>query len=414
MTVSDADRRVGILASEAEPSLSEDRPVVDRVPLSTPDVGDLEEAHLLAAFRSGWIAPVGPDLTAFETELAAAAGVAHAVGLSSGTAALHLGLLGLGVRKGDRVLTSTMTFAATANAITYCGAVPEFIDCGPDGNMDPALLHLCLKEAARTGRLPAAIVPVDLLGRPADYARILPVAAEFDVPVLVDAAESLGSRHCGQPVGSFGQASAVSFNGNKIMTTSGGGALLTDDGQLARQAAHLSAQARLPAAHYEHTEIGFNYRLSNLLAALGRAQLSRLDAMIDRRRDHRRRYAELFAGHHGLALFGAENPHRDNAWLTAVLVDESVTGISAQALGRVLADQDIETRPLWKPMHMQPVFSACAMTGGAVSEDLFATGLALPSGSALREDQLDRVLDVIDDSLTTVHRDRRPQNRDQP
>lgn len=413
MTVSDADRRVGILATEAELPFAADRTGVLRVPLSTPDVGELEEAYLLAAFRSGWIAPVGPDLTAFETELAAATGVDHAVALSSGTAALHLGLLGLGVQKGDRVLTSTMTFAATANAITYCGAVPEFIDCGADGNMDPALLHLCLKGAARTGRLPAAIVPVDLLGRPADYERILPVAAEFDVPVLVDAAESLGSQHCGRPVGAFGQASAVSFNGNKIMTTSGGGALLTDDEQLARKAAHLSTQARLPVAHYEHTEIGFNYRLSNLLAALGRAQLSRLDAMIDRRRDHRRRYTELFAEHQGLTLFGAENPNRDNAWLTAVLVDESVTGISARTLGRVLADHDIETRPLWKPMHLQPVYSTCAMTGGEVSEALFATGLALPSGSALREDQLDRVLTVIDDNLSIVHRDRRPLNRDQ-
>lgn len=414
MTAPDAEHSLGLLTPEPALPVSAEQTVIDRVPLSTPDVGELEEAHLLAAFRSGWIAPVGPDLTAFEAELAAATGVAHAVALSSGTAALHLGLLGLGVRTGDRVLTSTMTFAATANAITYCGAVPEFIDCGPDGNMDPALLHLSLREASRTGRLPAAIVPVDLLGRPADYGRILPVAAEFDVPVLVDAAESLGSRYGGQPVGGFGRAAAVSFNGNKIMTTSGGGALLTDDGELARRAAHLSTQARLPVAHYEHAEIGFNYRLSNLLAALGRAQLTRLDAMIDRRRDHRRRYAELFAGHRGVTLFGAENPHRDNAWLTAVLVDESVTGISARTLGRVLADHDIETRPLWKPMHMQPAFSACAVTGGEISESLFATGLALPSGSALRDDQLDRVLAVIDDALITVHRDRRPLNRDHP
>lgn len=408
MTIADAQGKVGTRPQPPVPQL------VDRVSLSTPDVGELEETHLLAAFRSGWIAPVGPDLTAFETELAAHAGVAHAVALASGTAALHLGLHGLGVGPGDRVLTSTMTFAATANAITYCGAEPEFLDCGPDGNMDPELLRLCLREAARVGRLPAAVVPVDLLGRPADYDRILPIAAEFDVPVLVDAAESLGSRYHGRQVGGFGRASAVSFNGNKIMTTSGGGALLTDDAELAGRAAHLAAQARQPVAHYEHREIGFNYRLSNLLAALGRAQLSRLDAMIDRRRDHRHRYAELAAGQPGLSLFGAENQHRDNAWLTAVLVDEEAAGMSAQTLGRRLADHDIETRPLWKPMHLQPVFASCAMTGGEVSETLFATGLALPSGSALRDDQFERVLTVIDNVLCTTHHNRRPMKRNQP
>ena len=381
--------------SDVEATTSTAVPGIGRILLSTPDVGPLEEGYLLQAFRSGWIAPTGPDLTAFEAELAAKVGVRHAVGLSSGTAALHLGLLGLGVGPGDQVVTSTMTFAATANAITYCGAEPVFVDCCADGNMDPVLLHEALSVGAAGGRLPAAVVPVDLLGRPADYDRILPIAAEFGVPVLVDAAESLGSFHGVRATAGMGHAAAVSFNGNKIMTTSGGGALLTDDAELADYAAYLSAQARRPVAHYEHIEIGFNYRLSNLLAALGRAQLSRLESMIERRRENRARYSELIAGRDGIALFGEGNPHHDNAWLSAVVIDESRTGFTAGQLGSWMADHDIETRPLWKPMHLQPVFSGLSMHGGEMAESLFSTGLALPSGSALSSDQLDRVLSVI-------------------
>ncbi|MCF2573452.1 DegT/DnrJ/EryC1/StrS family aminotransferase [Brevibacterium sp. UCMA 11754] len=382
--------------SDVEATSSMKAPGIGRIPMSTPDVGPLEEEYLLRAFRSGWIAPTGPDLTAFEAELAAKVGVRHAVGLSSGTAALHLGLLGLGVGPGNQVVTSTMTFAATANAITYCGAEPVFIDCCADGNMDPVLLHKALTVAAEGGRLPAAVVPVDLLGRPADYDRILPIAAEFGVPVLVDAAESLGSLHGVRATASMGHAAAVSFNGNKIMTTSGGGALLTDDAELAGYAAYLAAQARRPVAHYEHTEVGFNYRLSNLLAALGRAQLSRLESMISRRTENRARYVELFVGREGIELFGSGNPHHDNAWLSAVLIDESRTGFTAGQLGAWMADHDIETRPLWKPMHLQPVFSGLPMLGGEMAESLFATGLTLPSGSALSPEQLDRVLSVID------------------
>ena len=370
-------------------------PAASRILLSGPDVGELEEEYLLRAFHSGWIAPVGPDLEAFENELATKAGVAHAVGFSSGTAALHLGLLGLGVRPGDQVITSTMTFAATANAITYCGAEAVFVDCADDGNMDPALLHRALKESIRGRKKPAAIIPVDLLGRPADYDRILPIAAEFEVPVLVDAAESLGSRYGNSPCGSLGDAAAVSFNGNKIMTTSGGGALLTDDARLAEYARYLSTQAREPVAHYEHREIGFNYRLSNLLAALGRAQLTRLEAMVDRRREIRGRYRCMIASAEGIELFGDDNSHRDNAWLTAILVDDRRAGFSAAELGAWLAEHDIETRPLWKPMHLQPVFAGASMYGGDVSAGIFASGLNLPSGSTMCEADVDRVIATV-------------------
>lgn len=391
MTISDAvSTKPQVTAS------SQTIPAAKRILLSGPDVGELEEEYLLRAFRSGWIAPVGPDLEAFEKELADKVGVAHAVGLSSGTAALHLGLLGLGAKPGDRVITSTMTFAATANAITYCGAEPVFVDCVDDGNMDPIQLHRALKDSIRSGAKPAAIVPVDLLGRPADYDRILPIAAEFDVPVLVDAAESLGSRYRDHACGSLGEAAVVSFNGNKIMTTSGGGALLTNDERLAEYARYLSTQAREPVAHYEHREVGFNYRLSNLLAALGRAQLARLDGLVERRREIRARYRDsIVAVTDGTTLFGDDNTHRDNAWLSAILVDESRTGFNAGELGAWLAEHDIETRPLWNPMHLQPVFAGAQMYGGEVSEGIFASGLNLPSGSTMSDDDVERVIATV-------------------
>lgn len=390
---------------EAEATASVHDPVAERVLLSSPDVGQLEEDYLLRAFRSGWIAPVGPDLTAFEGELAAKTGVAHAVGLSSGTAALHLALLASGVRPGDRVVTSTMTFAATANAITYCSATPVFVDCLADGNLDPELLRRELEESSRLGRLPASIVPVDLLGRPADYDRILPIAADFGVPVVVDAAESLGSHYGNRPVGSMGRAAVVSFNGNKIMTTSGGGSLLTDDGDLADYARYLSTQARQPVAHYEHTEIGFNYRLSNLLAALGRAQLIRLESMIARRREIRACYTNMFQAVPGVTLFGAGNSHRDNCWLSAVLIDPDQARFTAAELASWMDESQIETRPLWKPMHLQSAFVGCPVVGGSMAERLFATGLTLPSGSAMSDVQVDRVLSTIERFLY-----RRPQH----
>ncbi len=365
----------------------------DRIYMSSPDVGELEEAAVVRAMRSGWIAPLGPDVDAFEEELATRVGVAYGVALSSGTAALHLGLLGLGAGAGDVVVTSTMTFAATANAVTYTGAEPFFVDCDVEtGNMDPELLRMALKQLTDAGETVAAIVPVDLLGKAVNYTEILAIADEYGIPVLADAAESLGASHLGKQAGSFGRASVVSFNGNKVMTTSGGGMLLTNDHDLAARAHYLSTQARQPVSHYEHVDIGYNYRMSNLLAALGRAQLSRLDEMIARRRALRERYRELFSEVNGVEIFGGSNDADDNCWLTSIVVDSSVTGWTPAQLSAALLEDNIESRPLWKPMHLQPVFEGARSMINGNSGRLFETGLTLPSGSALGGGEIDRVL----------------------
>jgi dTDP-4-amino-4,6-dideoxygalactose transaminase len=369
--------------------------------MSSPDVGQAEEAAVVRAMRSGWIAPLGPDVDAFESELAQKTGRSFAVALSSGTAALHLGLIGLGVRPGTVVITSTMTFVATANAIIYAGAEPFFIDSLEEtGNMDPALLESALKELRARGEVVSAIVPVDLLGKVADYTAIESIAKAYGVPVLSDAAESLGASHAGRPAGSFGAAAAISFNGNKIMTTSGGGVLVTDDAELAARIRYLATQARQPVTHYEHTEIGYNYRLSNILAALGRAQLDRLPQMIERRREMRDRYREVFADVQGVEIFGGANDGQDNFWLTSVVVTANETGWTPAQLSAKLLEDDIESRPLWKPMHLQPLFGGAQSLVNGSSERLFDQGLTLPSGSALKQTAIDRVLTQIDKFLT--------------
>jgi dTDP-4-amino-4,6-dideoxygalactose transaminase len=375
----------------------------DRIYMSSPDVGQAEEAAVVRAMRSGWIAPLGPDVDAFESELAQKTGRSFAVALSSGTAALHLGLIGLGVRPGTVVITSTMTFVATANAIVYAGAEPFFIDSLEEtGNMDPALLESALKELQARGEVVSAIVPVDLLGKAADYTAIESIAKAYGVPVLSDAAESLGASHAGRPAGSFGAAAAISFNGNKIMTTSGGGVLVTDDAEFAARIRYLATQARQPVTHYEHTEIGYNYRLSNILAALGRAQLDRLPQMIERRRHIRDFYRSLFATWQGVSVFGGENDEEDNFWLTSVLIDPVAAGWKAEDLRLWLAQDDIESRPLWKPMHLQPMFSSSRALVNSASQTLFETGLTLPSGSALTKGQLERIRSQIDSFQRTT------------
>lgn len=371
-----------------------------RIYLSSPDVGDLEQRYVLDALSSGWVAPLGPHVDAFENELAGRVNADFAVALSSGTAALHLALVSWGVGPGDHIPTSTLTFAATANAVAYTGATPVFVDSDPDtGNIDAGLLDDCITSLRREGKNVPAIIPVDLLGKCADYEGVGEVAARHEARILSDAAESLGASRANVAAGGWGDAAAVSFNGNKIMTTSGGGMLLTSDERLADHVRFLSTQAREPAVHYEHREVGYNYRMSNVLAALGRAQLERLDGMIARRRSLRDRYAQLFSGTKGVEIFGGQGDTQDNCWLTAILVDQAQTGWAPSDLLDYLAKDDIESRPLWKPMHMQPVHRNRPAFVTGVAERLFQTGLSMPSGSSLQDDDIDRVMGRIGEFL---------------
>ena len=399
----------------------------DRILMSQASVSDVEEEFVLDALRSGWVAPLGPHVDAFEREVAERVGVAHALALSSGTAALHLALLHLGARPGTKVVLSSMTFAATANAVAYTGAEPVFVDSvAADGNVDSELMLTAVRTLQAEGETVVAAIPVDLFGRPADYAELEPGLDELGVPLLEDAAESLGASLSGRAAGSFGRAAALSFNGNKIMTTSGGGMLLSNDAELIDHARKLSTQSREPVPWYEHTEIGYNYRLSNVLAALGRGQLERLDDMIARRRQIRDRYAAAFADL-PLRFLGRDDADRndsdDNCWLTTVAIDpspvveerrrsletttplveerrRSLETTPADNLVEAMAAEQIEVRHLWKPMHLQPVFSGARNFGGSVSEDLFRRGVTLPSGPALTDAQIDRVIA----SLTQVVR----------
>lgn len=365
-----------------------------RIYLSPPDVGELESKYVAEAMASGWVAPVGPDLDLFEVEMAGRVGVSHGVALSSGTAALHLGLLALGVGVGDVVLTSTMTFAATANAITYTGAEPFFVDSDrATGNVDVALLAEAAAQVRAAGTRIGALVPVDLLGKCANMNGLTTLAADLDVPLFVDAAESIGASFNGRAAGSFGEASVLSFNGNKILTTSGGGMLLTDDKVIADRVRYLSTQARQPVVHYEHTDIGYNYRLSNILAALGRAQLARLDSILAQRRRLRDFYRALFAQVPGVTVFGGDDSE-DNCWLTSILIDDSA-GWAAADLSSFLDAHNIESRPLWKPMHRQPVYRDARNLVNGNAEWIFDHGLTLPSSSGMSDTDFGRVLDAI-------------------
>ena len=373
-----------------------------RIFLSAPDVGELESKYVAEAIASGWVAPAGPDLNEFESEVARRVSITHAVALSSGTAGLHLGLLALDVSPGDVVLTSTMTFAATANAITYVGAKPYFVDSSREtGNVDVALMAEAASQVQASGRRIGALLPVDLLGKCGDMDALATLAADLGVPLLVDAAEAMGASFGGRAAGSFGDASVLSFNGNKIMTTSGGGMFLTGDAELARRVRYLSTQARQPFKHYEHIDIGYNYRLSNILAALGRAQLARLDQSLARRRQIRESYRAAFAGIAGVSIFGGDDSS-DNCWLTSIIVEESAGWTPAQ-LCEYLDERDIESRPLWKPMHLQPVFRDSERLVNGNAEWLFEHGLTLPSGSGMNEADVNRILEAIS-SFLAEHR----------
>jgi dTDP-4-amino-4,6-dideoxygalactose transaminase len=367
-----------------------------RVYLSPPDVGPADRQALLDAFDSNWIAPLGPDVDAFEAEMAAYVGVAAGAALSSGTAGLHLALAALGVGAGDLVVVPTLTFVATAAAPTYLGARPIFLDSEQASwNLDPDLLEELLVERARRGRIPKAVIGVDLYGQCANWARLESVCTRFGVHLVEDAAEALGASGAGRRAGAFGRVSVLSFNGNKIITTSGGGMVLGDDVALVARARHLAGQARLPAAHYEHAQVGYNYRLSNLLAALGRSQLRTLGEKVARRRAVRARYEAGLADLAGLAFSPVAPWGEPTHWLTCVTLDEAVFGVGPEALRMALEAVDIEARPAWKPLHLQRAFVGAEALGGSVAERVFREGLCLPSGSNLSAVDQDRVIDVV-------------------
>jgi dTDP-4-amino-4,6-dideoxygalactose transaminase len=369
---------------------------VSRVFLSPPDVGEEERRLLLDAFDSNWIAPLGPHVDAFEADMAERIGVAGALALTSGTAALHLGLLLLGVGPGDDVLVPTQTFVATANVVTYLGARPVLVDSHPDTwTLDPGLVAAELDERAGTNRRPRAVVTVDLYGQCADYDPLLAACAEYGVPVLADAAEALGATYGGGAAGSFGAAGVFSFNGNKIITTSGGGMLVSHDAALIDRARYLSTQARQPVVHYEHTDIGFNYRLSNLLAAVGRGQLRGLDQKVARRGAINAAYRAGLADLPGISFLPDAPYGAPNHWLTCIRVDRAAFGASHTDIGAALEAQDIEARPTWKPLHLQPVYADAEILGGAVSAAIYDEGLCLPSGSSLEAADLDRIVALI-------------------
>ena len=363
-----------------------------RMYLSPPSMSEFEVEAAVTAIRSGWVAPLGPEVDGFEAEICAFTSVPHAVALASGTAAIHLGLKALGVEPGQDVLVPTLTFGATAFAVTYAGAHPVFLDVEETSwNLDPQVLRETLVERARKNGLPAVILPVDLFGRTCDYASIVALAHEFEVPILEDAAEALGASHGSTSAGSFGRAAVFSFNGNKIMTTGGGGMFVTDDKSLADKVRFWSTQSREPLPWYQHEEIGYNYRMSNILAALGRAQLSRLPAMIERRREIRDRYANLFAHVAGVDVLGDPPWGRSNAWLTTVRFDLALHPDAPTRVREALEAENIESRPVWKPMHQQPVFTRSQSYLTGVADAVFAEGLCLPSGVGMTDDDVDRV-----------------------
>ncbi|MBI2283803.1 MAG: aminotransferase class I/II-fold pyridoxal phosphate-dependent enzyme [Bacteroidetes bacterium] len=364
--------------------------------LSSPHMGSTELLNIQEAFNTNWISPMGPHVDGFESDLVEFTGVPYAAALSSGTAALHLALIILGITPGDEVLCQSLTFSASANPIVYVGSKPVFVDSEKDSwNMCPESLEKAIVERLKVGSKPKAIIVVHLYGMPANMSDIMSVAAKYEIPVIEDAAEALGSTYNGKACGSFGTMSVLSFNGNKIITTSGGGALLSDNDGHIKKARFLATQARDEAPHYQHSQIGYNYRMSNICAGIGRGQMEVLHQRVAQRRKNFERYKDAFNTIKGIS-FQTENVlSRSNRWLSAVLVDPKTAGCTREDIRLALAAQNIESRPLWKPMHLQPVFQHSPYYGGNVSEELFNNGLCLPSGSNLEDEDLERVVNVI-------------------
>lgn len=377
-----------------------------KVWLSSPHIGNNELNYVNEAFETNWIAPLGPHVNAFEYALQVETKSSHAAALSSGTSALHLALILLGVKVGDIIFCQSMTFSASANPIAYQGAIPVFIDSEKDTwNMDPYLLRKALEEAKQNEKMPKAIIPVHLYGMPAKMDEIISIANEFGVPVIEDAAEALGSNINNNPCGSFGEFGVLSFNGNKIITTSGGGALLSDDGEMIEKARFLSTQARDTAPHYQHSEIGYNYRMSNVLAGIGRGQLEVLNDRVTSRRNTFKRYKDFFSSCNktGFNIQFQEEPtgYFSNRWLTCIIVDpKNNKGLTREEIRLAMELENIETRPLWKPMHQQPVFAYTINYLNGVSDYLFENGLCLPSGSNLTEDEFERIFNCMNALFT--------------
>jgi dTDP-4-amino-4,6-dideoxygalactose transaminase len=366
--------------------------------LSSPHMGGTEEQYVKEAFETNWIAPLGPNVNGFEQDLELFLdNDCHVAALSSGTAGLHLGLVLLGVKAGDEVICQGMTFSATANPITYVGAKPVFVDSESETwNMSPVLLEEAIKDRVAKGKKPKAIIPVHLYGMPAKMAEITSIAQQYGIPVLEDAAEALGSSINGRKCGTFGDMSVLSFNGNKIITTSGGGALVSHSSDVVKDARFLATQARDEAPHYQHSRIGYNYRMSNLCAGVGRGQMQVLTDRIKQRRSIYSQYRQHLGGKKGFYFVDEPAGYFSNRWLTTILVNPSEAGFSREDLRLALEKDNIESRPLWKPMHLQPVFEDCPFYGDGTSERLFQNGLCLPSGSNLTDKDMNRIFAVID------------------
>lgn len=370
----------------------------EKIWLSSPHMGGNEQKYINEAFAENWVAPLGPNVDGFEEDLEKFLGEdVRVAALSAGTAALHLALIQCGVGPGDEVICQSMTFSASANPIAYCGATPVFVDSEPETwNLCPAGLRQAIGDRIKKGKKPKAIIVVHLYGMPAKMDGIISIAREFDIEVIEDAAEALGSTYKGQMCGTFGRFGILSFNGNKIITTSGGGAMVCHTPEDKNQTVFLSTQARDQAPHYQHSQIGFNYRMSNIVAGIGRGQMEVLNSRVEARRSMHQLYADLFKDIDGVTVFS--EPCEDfysNHWLSAIVVDPQVTGKTREELRMAFLEDNIESRPLWKPMHMQPVFENAPFYGGGTSEKLFNNGLCLPSGSNLTEDEKERISKVI-------------------
>ncbi len=373
----------------------------NKIYLSPPHIGTKEHDFVNEAFETNWIAPLGPNVDGFEKDLQKFTGSSCVTALNSGTAAIHLSLIILGVQPGDEVICQSLTFSASANPIMYQGATPVFIDSEPDTwNMNPVFLAEAINDRLKRGKLPKALIPVHLYGMPARMDEIMRIASDHGIPVVEDAAEALGSEVNGRKCGTFGKFGILSFNGNKIITTSGGGALLSDDAAMIQKARFLATQARDPAPHYQHSEVGYNYRMSNVLAGIGRGQMAVLARRIEQRRANYQWYRELLANNPGISFLEEPKGFFSNRWLTTILVDPAHTGgITREHLRLALEGQNIEARPLWKPMHVQPVFKGCPYYGGNVAADLFEKGLCLPSGSSLTDEDRSRIEVVLKKTL---------------